>query len=98
MLKKNDLRFGLFLGFFAPIFGMLLYYFMRFFPTYSVKDFFAVLGAQTSLISAIASLSVFANVVFITLYLNKRKDKTAIGIFVATVVYGVASLLFKWFF
>ncbi len=96
MFKKDNLRLGLLLGFLAPVLGMLLYYFLNFFPTYSLKDFFYVIGEQTTLITGIASLSLFANAVLLTLYLNKRKDKTAIGIFIATVVYGIASLVIKF--
>jgi hypothetical protein len=96
MLKKDKLPFGLILGFIAPLFGFLLFYFMKFFPTYSVKDFFSALKEQPSLITSIASLSLFVNAVLLTLYLNNRRDKTAIGIFFATLVYGIAALIFKF--
>ena len=97
MLKKDNLRLGFFLGFLAPLLGLAIYYFKNFFPTYSLKDFFEVLGLQPSLITGVTMLSLFVNAVLITLYLNKRKDKTAIGIFIAACIYGIASLLLKWF-
>ena len=96
MLKKDKIPFGLFLGLLAPLFGMLLFYFLKFFPTYSLKDFFSVVGQQPELITSIASLSLFVNAVLLTLYLNKRKDKTSIGIFIVTVIYAIISLLLKW--
>ncbi len=97
MLKKDNLRLGLALGFAAPLVGMAAFYFIEFFPTYSPKDFITVLGEQPTLITGVATLALFANAILLTLYLNKRKDKTAIGVFIATCICGAASLLLKWF-
>ncbi len=96
MLKKDSLYFGLALGLIAPLFGLLLFYFLKFFPTYSLIAFLSSLLQEPLLINSVASLSMFVNVVFLTLFLNKRRDKTAIGIFIATVIYGVAALIFKY--
>ncbi len=95
MFKKDKLGLGLLLGFLAPIFGLTIYYFFEFFPTFSVKSFFEALREQPSLITSIASLSMFVNVVLLTFFLNKRHDKTAIGVFVATLIYGIAALILK---
>ena len=96
MFKIDNLKLGLAIGFAAPLGGLTLFYFLKFFPTYSVKEFFQVMGIQPTLITAVASLSLFVNAVFLTLYLNKRKDKTAIGIFIITLLYGISSLILKW--
>ena len=96
MFKIDKLKLGLAIGFAAPLGGLTLFYFLKFFPTYSVKEFFQVMGIQPTLITAVASLSLFVNAVFLTLYLNKRKDKTAIGIFIITLLYGISSLILKW--
>ena len=96
MFTKDNLKLGLAIGFAAPLGGLTLFYFLKFFPTYSLKEFFQVLGIQPSLITAVGSLSLFVNAVFLTVYLNKRKDKTAIGIFIITLLYGICSLILKW--
>ena len=97
MFKKDNLRLGLALGFLAPVLGLLLYYLMKFFPTYSIREFLSAIWQQKTFISAIATLSLFVNAVLITLFLNKRSDKTAIGIFILTLIYGISALLVKWF-
>lgn len=97
MLKKDNLRLGLFLGFLAPLLGLTIYYFKNFYPTYSLKDFLEVLDTQTTLITGVVMLSLFVNAAMLTYYLNTKKDKTAIGIFIAACIYGIASLLIKWF-
>ena len=96
MLKKDDLKLGLILGFIAPFAGFAIYYLMRF-RLFTVKEYLQVLMMEKSLLSGVISLSLLANAIIFTLYINSRKDKTATGIFIATCIYGVAALIFKWF-
>jgi hypothetical protein len=42
-------------------------------------------------------LSLVVNIILLTLFLNKRSDKTAIGIFAMTVMYGLIILFSKFF-
>lgn len=97
MLKKDDLRLGLILGFLAPIAGIFGYYFWKF-RLFTLNEFFQVLNMQKSLLSGIISVALVANAIVFTIYINQHKDKTAKGVFVATCLYAVVTLLFKWFF
>ncbi|MEN9686033.1 MAG: hypothetical protein RLZZ28_1819 [Bacteroidota bacterium] len=96
MLRKDNLKIGLVLGFLAPFAGFVLYYFSRF-KLFTLKEFFQVLMVQKSLISGIISLALIINVIIFTLYINRQKDRTATGIFIATCIYAVIALGFKWF-
>ncbi|HJV19334.1 MAG TPA: hypothetical protein VJ552_05595 [Sediminibacterium sp.] len=96
MLKKDDLRLGLILGFLAPIAGIFGYYFWKF-RLFTLNEFFQVLNMQKSLLSGIISVALVANAIVFTIYINQHKDKTAKGVFVATCLYAVFTLLFKWF-
>jgi hypothetical protein len=96
MLKRDDLKLGLVLGFLAPVIGFAAYYLLRF-RVFSVKEFFQVLMMQKSLLSGIVSIALIANAVVFTLYINQQKDKTAKGIFIATCIYALAALGLKWF-
>jgi hypothetical protein len=96
MFKKDTLPFGLILGFLSPILGMTVYYLMRF-RLFSVRDFLRVLMMQKSLISGVVSLALIANAIVFTVYINKHKDNTAKGIFIATCVYAIVALGLKWF-
>ena len=49
------------------------------------------------LLSVALTLALFVNAVLFTIYLNTRKDKTAKGIFLVTLVYGVVVLFLKLF-
>jgi len=97
ILQKDNLRLGLVVGIIAPLFGMLIYYFWKFFPTFSIGEFMHVLLMQKTLITALISFSLFANAVVFTLYINTRRDRTAKGIFIITCIYAVAAFILKLF-
>lgn len=96
MLTKDNLRLGIVLGFLAPFAGLFIYYLLQF-RSIPLSDFFRVMFSQTSLLTAIISISLIANAVVFTIYINTRKDRTAKGIFIATCIYAVVSILFKLF-
>jgi uncharacterized membrane protein len=95
MFTKDNWKLGLVIGFFAPFLGFFVYYLMRF-RMFSVKEFFDALMMQKSLMSGIISLALIVNVIVFTIYINKHKDKTATGIFIATCIYALVALGFKW--
>jgi|SRR6476469_2489777 len=95
MLKRDQLGLGIVLGILAPILGLLIYYFWKFYPTFTLTEFFTVLALQKSLISGIVSFALIANAVLFTIYINTRRDKTAKGIFIITCIYAIGALVLK---
>jgi hypothetical protein len=95
ILKKDNLKFGILLGILGPLLAMLLYYFWVFSRTISLSEYFYVLGTNKQLLTAISSISLLANAILFTIYINTHRDKTAKGIFVATLIYGIAVLVYK---
>lgn len=95
IFKKDNLKFGILLGILGPLFAMLLYYFWVFSRTISLSEYFYVLGTNKQLLTAISSISLLANAVLFTIYINTHRDKTAKGVFVATLIYGIAVLVYK---
>lgn len=81
----------------APLLGMLGYYFWKFYPTYSIADFLKIVFTERTLLTAISTFSLFANVALLTFYFNTRKDETAKGIFIISCLYAVAALIAKFF-
>ena len=92
--KQDHVGFGIVVGALAPILGFLIYYFVNY-RLYSFREFLDLLLQQHNLITAITSISLLANAVLFTLYINAGKDRTAKGIFLITVLYGIAALLVK---
>jgi hypothetical protein len=95
IFKKDHFVFGLALGFIAPFFGFLLYKFIKFRP-FTIAEMIQWLKLNPNLITAFISVSLFANAVLFTIYINGHRDKTAKGIFVLTIIYAVIAMLFKY--
>ncbi|HEV3221241.1 MAG TPA: hypothetical protein VGZ90_00100 [Puia sp.] len=95
IFKKDNLKFGLLLGILGPLLAMTVYYFWVFSRTISISEYFYVLHTNKQLLTAISSISLLANAVLFTIYINTQRDKTARGIFAATLIYGIAVLVYK---
>jgi|SRR5688572_27031137 hypothetical protein len=94
IFKKDNLKLGLVLGLIGPLLGLLVIYFIKY-SSIGFGDFLDEFFNNKKLITSIGSLSLLANVVFFTLYVNTHRDQTAKGIFVVTVIYGIAILVLK---
>jgi hypothetical protein len=94
-LQKDNTKLGIILGLLAPFAGMLGFYFLRF-RSLTIIEFLQYLGIEKHLITAMLSFALLANAIVFTLYINTRKDKTAKGIFVVTVIYAIVVFFLKW--
>ncbi|MFN2458158.1 MAG: hypothetical protein ABR502_08165 [Chitinophagaceae bacterium] len=94
IFKKDSLTLGIIIGLIAPLLGLVILYFINF-PSVPFVEFLDFFLNNNRLITSLGSLCLLANVVFFTIYLNTNRDVTAKGIFLVTLVYGVAILLIK---
>lgn len=94
ILGKDNLKLGLVLGLLGPILGIVIIYFVKF-SAGSFGDFLDLVIHTNRLITSIGSLSLLANAVLFTIYINMHKDDTAKGIFIMTMLYGIAILVLK---
>jgi hypothetical protein len=95
MLKRDSLKLGLILGFLAPLISLVVYYLLRFFPLFTVSDFFTFVSANKSQITAISVPCLILNIALFTIYINSHRDQTAKGIFAVTLFYAITALLLK---
>ena len=96
MLKRDSLKLGFVLGFIAPIVSLVVYYFIRFYPLFTVSDFFNFVRTNKSQITAISVPCLLLNIALFTIYINSHRDKTARGIFGITLIYAITALLLKF--
>ncbi|MDR3716007.1 MAG: hypothetical protein P4L51_24640 [Puia sp.] len=96
IFKKDNLKFGAALGLIAPVISLVIYYFVKFFPLYSLKDFLFFLQTNKTQVTALSVPCLVLNIALFTYYINSQRDKTAKGIFAATLVYAIAAILFKY--
>jgi len=94
IFKKDNLKLGLILGLIGPALGLVVIYFIKY-SGISFGDFFNEFINNKALITSIGSLSLLANVLLFTIYINTHRDHTAKGIFIITLIYGIAILLLK---
>ena len=95
IFKKDNLKIGILLGILGPLLAMTIYYFWVFSRTISLSEYFYVLHTNKQLLTAISSISLLANAVLFTIYINTQRDKTAKGVFAATLIYGIMVLVYK---
>ena len=94
ILTKDNIKLGLVLGFVGPLAGLLLLHQLMY-SSLSLTEFLEVFLHENRLITSIGSLSLLANAILFTVYVNTKRDETAKGIFIVTVVYGITILLLK---
>lgn len=94
ILKRDNLKLGMVLGLIGPLIGLVVAYFVKF-SAVSFSDFWITFINDNRLITSIGSLSLLANVILFTIYINTQRDHTAKGIFLITLIYGIAILVLK---
>lgn len=94
-MRKNNAAFGLIIGLFAPIIGMMIAY-LIWFRAYTPDAFLNRVFSDGAIAAKVITLSVIINVLPFIFYTNRRLDLTGRGILVATMLYGVLFLLLKF--
>ena len=98
IFKKDNFLFGFIMGLIAPFLAFFLFKYKKLGPlsyTEALQYLFVEPGHR--LLTIAISLCLLANAVLFTLYVNARIDKTAKGIFIATLIYAVTALSIKTF-
>ena len=96
IFKKDNFIFGLILGFIAPLIGFLIYKFFKF-KYLSLEEMFQWLRMNPNLITVSITVSLMANAILFTVYVNGHRDKTAKGIFILTMIYAILAMTLKYF-
>lgn len=96
IFKKDNFWLGAILGLIAPVAGFFIFKLIKY-NRFSLKEMYQWMMMNHNLITAYISVSLFANAILFTLYVNAKIDRTAKGIFLVTVIYAVAALLIKYF-
>ncbi len=94
-LKKDNFIFGLALGFIAPMIGFMIFKLYKF-QSLSLTEMLQWMKLNPNLITVSISVSLMANAILFTIYINGHRDNTAKGIFVLTVIYAIIAMIFKY--
>ena len=98
ILKKDNFLLGIALGLIAPLLGMLMFKTYKF-NVFTYKETFQYMYMEPGFktLTVALTLSLLLNALLFTIYINSNKDKTAKGIFITTMVYGLLVLIIKTF-
>lgn len=95
IFKKDNFIFGVAMGFIAPMIGFLIYKLIKF-KGLTFTEMLQWMKLNPNLITVSISISLMANAILFTIYINGYRDKTAKGIFVMTMIYAVIAFVFKY--
>lgn len=93
-LIRDNLNLGLVLGFITPLLIFLGIYLVRF-AGYSFDEFLRTFFNENKLITFFGAWCLVGNIALFTYYINTGRDRTARGVFILSVVYGILVLLLK---
>lgn len=97
-LKKDNFIFGFILGMVAPFAGFAVFKYTKLGPlNYFEALQYLFMEPGHRLLTVAISLSLMANAILFTIFINARIDNTAKGIFVATLIYALTALSIKTF-
>ena len=98
ILKKDNFLLGIVSGLIAPLLGMLVFKTYKF-NVFTYKETFQYMYMEPGFktLTVALTLSLLLNALLFTIYINSNKDKTAKGIFITTMVYGLLVLIIKTF-
>jgi hypothetical protein len=65
------------------------------FADYPFDEFLTTFFHESRLITFFGAWCLVGNIALFTLYINTRRDQTAKGVFILSVVYGILVLLLK---
>ncbi|HEY8658283.1 MAG TPA: hypothetical protein VIL78_04555 [Hanamia sp.] len=95
IFKKDNFVFGLALGVIAPMIGFMIYKLVKF-KGLTLSEMLQWMKFNPNLITVSISVSLLANAILFTIYINGHRDKTAKGIFVITIIYAIIAMAFKY--
>ncbi len=95
VFKKDNFIFGLALGFIAPLVGFMIFKLYKF-QGLTLSEMLQWMKFNPNLITVSISVSLMANAILFTIYINGHRDNTAKGIFVLTVIYAIIAMIFKY--
>jgi hypothetical protein len=93
-ILRDNFKLGVAIGLLAPLLGIVGFYFLRAYPL-NFFEYIELMGMEKKYLTSAVTFSLLANAIFFTIFINARKDKTAKGIFIVTVIYAIGAIILK---
>lgn len=92
-LRKDRLLTGIIIGAILPVIVLYIQYQMKF-SSYTLNEFFDFINVNKKFFAGLATIALVVNGLLFGIGIHFKKYETARGIFIPTVIYGIA--LFVW--
>jgi hypothetical protein len=95
-LKRHPFLTGIILGIVSPMLGIIIFYLWKA-PSTRFAFFLQTMISNKTLLTATISFSLLINAIVFTWAVNTRRDRTAKGIFIVTLLITIPALIYKIF-
>lgn len=96
-MNRDSIVLGLLLGCIVPLFGVLVYYSIKYLPSnIGFQDFLYLLKSNHQNIPKVLSLGMIACIPLITYYKNRHRYETLKGVFVFIIIYVLLAVSYKF--
>lgn len=95
-LRKDRLLTGLIIGIILPLLAVYVQYTLKY-SGWTFGEFLSQLKAEKRFLTGISTIALVVNGLTFGILIHFRKYETARGIFIPTVIFGIAVLVWKLF-
>jgi hypothetical protein len=93
-LRKDNIKIGIVLGILIPLLAIYIQYQYKY-SNWTFNQFLQVLKSEKALLTGISTIALIVNGFLFGILIQFKKYETARGLFIPTVVYGIAVLIYK---
>jgi hypothetical protein len=93
-LKKDRLLLGILIGIIVPLIAVYVQYSIKF-SGWTISEFLGQLKREVKLLTGVSTIALVVNGLLFGIFIHFKRFETARGIFVPTVIMGIAVLLWK---
>jgi hypothetical protein len=93
-LRKDSLKLGMIIGLIVPFLAVYVQYQLKF-SGWTVSEFITQLKNETKLLTGVSTIALVVNGLLFGIFIHFKRFETARGIFIPTVIMGIAVLLWK---
>lgn len=95
-LRKDRLLTGIIIGILVPLIVVYVQYQLKY-SSWTFNEFLTQLKAQKRFLTGISTIALVANGLIFGILIHFKKYETARGVFIPTVIFGIAVLVWKLF-
>jgi fatty acid desaturase len=94
-VTRDSKWMGIIIGILLPVVVFYVYYYVSLSKALSFSEALAKFKTSNQFVTAVSTVLILVNALLFGLLIQFRKMQTAIGVFIPTVIFGIATLAYK---